>query len=448
MVDPRGSLVSAAQADLIDRLGRERVALGEAARRLAGFDPAARDGPLAVVRPNSAEQVEHVLKTGRLRRVPVEVRSRLPALFPDDLKDVLVLDTTGLQRPPSIDIGRRVVTVGAGVDVALVDRAARQARLCLRGVPAVLTGETVGAVLAAGDPGEIGIGEGAFSEDLVSALVVTGGGRTLRLGGADLLGLPPGLRGGAADPLGLLVASEGRMAVLIECTVRLQRAPFAAWGGAELWSGRPALLAALSAARAALSERVVDTVLVRESDVGVSVHLRAVSWRDEADVKIAGGRATALFKSHGVDLRPFRAEDRRVRLGHVPGEWPRPAIAAQPARLDLKVAWTDMPALLDVSDALFAEAETPPHRTWAAGPDYLRVSLDLGDQRPDVHPLIVRGGSLVEAGGLPIGPGARLRRSVQDRTTPGAKVLLQGLGRAFDPEGVLAVRGAAFGSVA
>jgi hypothetical protein len=442
-MDPRGSLASAAQADLVDRLGRERVALGEAARRLGGFDPAGREGPVAVVRPSTSEHVEHVLKTGRLRRFPVEVRSRLPALYPDDLRDAIVLDSTGLQRPPAIDIGRRVVTVGAGVDVALVDRAARQARLCLRGVPAVLTGETVGALLAAGDPGEIGLGDGALAEDLVSALVVTGGGRVVRLGGSDFLGLPAGLRGGTPDALGLLVGGEGRMAVLVELTVRLHRAPWTAWSGTDLWHGRPALLAALSATRAVLSQRLCDSVLLREADDGVKVDLRAVSHRDEADLQGVTGRIADAFQTHGLELRPFRGEDRRVRLGQQAGEWPRPAIAAQHPRLDLRVAWTDLNAVLDVSDALYAEAGNSPVRTWAAGGDYLRLSCDLGGERPDLHPLLTKTGTLLDAGALPIGPGSRLRRAVHEKMTLAAKVLLTSLARAFDPDGVLAPRGTA-----
>jgi FAD/FMN-containing dehydrogenase len=129
MVEGRVTMAGAVHADLVDRLGRDRVAMGEAARRMAGFDPQGREGPVAVVRPSNAEQVEHVLRIGRLRHLPVEVRSRLPALLPDDLRDTLTLDTSGLNRPPAIDIGRRVVTVGAGVEAAAVDRATRQARL-------------------------------------------------------------------------------------------------------------------------------------------------------------------------------------------------------------------------------------------------------------------------------------------------------------------------------
>ena len=72
------SVAQAAQADLIDRLGWARVAIAEAARMLCGLEPLGRDGPLAVVRPASAEQVEQVLKIGRVRHVPVEVRGRLP----------------------------------------------------------------------------------------------------------------------------------------------------------------------------------------------------------------------------------------------------------------------------------------------------------------------------------------------------------------------------------
>lgn len=439
MVEVRSSMTGAAQADLVDRLGRDRVALGEAARRQAGFDPQGRDGPIAVVRPAHAEHVEHVIKVGRLRHLPVEARGRLPAWAPEELRDAIVLDTSGLQRPPAIDISRRIVTVGAGLDVAAIDRAARQARLCVRGLPSVLAGDTIGGLLAAGEPGELGLGDGSLVSDVVSALVVTGGGRILRIGGSDLLGHTPWLGEGVPHPLAMLLAAEGRLAVLCEVTLRLQRAPHVAWSSANVPLERPTLLAALSAGRAVLSARLADSLLLTEANGKLHVDVRVATWRGEEDLPAACAAVRDLLARHGLPLRPFQSEDRRVRLGQQAGAWPR-VERDRSVGLDLRVAWTDVSSVLDVVDALSAESGAPVPRSWAMGPEFLRLRCDLPGVRADQHPLLQRVGLVVEAGAVPISTGARLRNVARERMPPAAKVLLTALARAWDPEGVLSPR--------
>jgi FAD/FMN-containing dehydrogenase len=442
MVEARSSMAGAAQADLVDRLGRDRVALGEAARRLAGFDPQGREGPIAVARPTTVEHVEHVIKVGRLRHAPVEVRGRLPGNSPEDLRDAIVLDTSGLQRPPAIDISRRVVTVGAGVEVASVDRAARQARLCVRGLPSALTGDTIGALLATGEPGELGLGDGTLLSDVVSALVVTGGGRILRIGSSDLLGHVPWLGEGVAHPLAMLLAGEGRMAVVCEVTLRLHRAPHVAWASAQLPGGRAQLLAVLTAGRSALSARVTDSVLVREQDGQLHLDVRAVTWRGEDDLPAAVAVLNATLQQHGVPKLTFRNEDKRVRLGQQAGSWPE--VRDRTASLDMRVAWPDVATVLDVVDALSVESGQPVPRAWALGQDFVRLRCELPlptvGMRADQHPLMLRVGLLVEAGAVPISSSARLRHVARDRMPPAAKVLMTALARAWDPEGVLSPR--------
>lgn len=432
-------MASAAQADLVDRLGRERVVLGEAARRQCGFDPVGRDGPIAIARPAHAEHVEHILRIGRQRHVPVEVRGHLSSINDELLRDALVIDTLGLGRPPAIDISRRIVTVGAGVAVSAIDRAARPARLCLRSQPSVLGGDTLGGLLAAGEPGELGLGEGSLLADVVGAQVVTGGGRTLHIGSSDLLGQPPWLGEGLPNPLALLFAAQGRMAVLCEVTLRLHRAPHIAWSTAHAEPGRPVLLAALSAARAALSARLVDSVLIAQGAGRQHIHVRAVTWRGQDDLPAVTSRIKAEFTQHGISLGSFRNEAPRARLGQQPGEWPR-APTAPAAALELRVSWPDVAAVLDVADALSAELTDPPQRAWAVGADWLRLSCSLDGARPEQHPLIVRGHHLLDAGAVPIASGQRLRGAARERMPPAAKVLMAALARAWDPEGVLSSR--------
>ncbi len=434
-----GAMAGAAQADLVDRLGRDRVLLGEAARRHCGFDPAGREGPIAVALPAHAEHVEHIVRIGRQRHVPVEVRGRMAGAHADLLRDAVVVDTRGLGRPPAIDISRRIVTVGAGVDVSAIDRAARPARLCLRGLPSLLSGDTLGGLLAAGEPGELGLGEGSLLADVVGAQVVTGGGRTLQVGSSDLIGQPPWLGEGLPNPLAILFAAEGRMAVLCEVTLRLHRAPHIAWSTAHAEPGRPLLLAALSAARAALSARLVDSVLIAEGSGRLHIHVRAVTWRGDDDLPAVTSRVKADFAHHGIHLGAFRSEEPRARLGQQAGEFPR-ASGVQGPTLELRVSWPDVAAVLDVADALGAELTDPPVRQWAVGSDYLRLACSLEGARPDQHPLVLRGHHLLDAGAVPIASGQRLRAATRERMPPAAKVLLAALARAWDPEGVLSPR--------
>ena len=416
MVEGRAAMASAVFADLVDRLGRARVQVGEEAKRLCGLDAASRDGPLAVVQPCSVEQVEHIVKVGRLRHVAVAVRAQLPAAQPEELRDLIVLDASGLQRTPAVDIGRRVVTTGVGISAAQVDRAARQARLCLRSLSALDGSQGIGALLARGDPGELGLAQGSLLDDVVGATVVTGSGRVLNLGAADALGMVAWLAQGLGHPLGQLIGSEGRLAVLCEVTLRLQPAPAAGWVAVVLSPGRD---------------------------------LRLTSWRGEQDLAATFDQAQIMARGLGLSLGSPQFESRRARLGLDGGLWPQ-AAPALPC-IDLQMSWPDVATLLDLTNALYAEAGAPPQRLWAMGTETLRLRCWLSGAapsetdgtpaiKPEQHPLVQRAALLMDAGAVPVGVGSLLRATARDRMPTNAKVLMAALQRAWDPEGVLATR--------
>lgn len=427
---------NAARGDLIDRLGGDRVWIGAPARARCGL-PDDRD-PVAVVRPASVDQVRMVLKIARSRHLPVVVRGSLPALLTAPLVGAIVLDARALDRPPMIDISRRLVTVGAGISLDAIDRAARQARLCLRGVPALRGDATVGGLISAGISGEIGLGDGSLLSDLVSAHVVAGNGREARVGQAALLTSVPWRSEGLPDPSGLLVGAAGRLAVLCEVTLRLHPAPWVAWSVRTGNVDRKRVLAVMSAARLGISRRVVDTVLVEEGRRG-RVVVRAASWRGEADLEAATVVAGAAFERSRVALGPWSAEDRRVRLGHTRGDWPEQG-GAQGATFELRCSWPDAPKVLDVSDALIGSAESGApkvKRAWAFGADYVRVRHRFRGGGAEQHPLLTGVRHLLDAGAVPEGLADSLRGVGRERMGATSKVLLTGLGRAWDPDGIL-----------
>ncbi|MCO4760003.1 MAG: FAD-binding oxidoreductase [Myxococcales bacterium] len=425
---------NAARGDLIDRVGADRVWIGAPARERCGL-PDDQD-PVAVVRPSSAEQVRVLLKIARARHLAVVVRSGLPAVEPSDLAGVVVVDARGLDRPPAIDISRRVVTVGAGVAVHAVDRAARQARLCLRGVPALLGDETIGALLGAGVSGEIGLGDASLLSDVVSANVVAGNGRQVSVGHAALLTSVPWRSEGLPDPAGLLLGAAGRLAVLCEVTLRLHPAPWVAWSVRTGKTDRKRVLSVMSAARLAITKRAVDTVLVDEGSRG-RVAVRAATWRGEADLAAVTELASAAFSRHRVRMGPWESEARRVRLGHEPGQWPE-ASKVTGATFEVRCSWPDALKVLDVSDALQASAEGPKVlRSWAFGADYVRIRYRFRGPGSERHPLVTGVRHLLDAGAVPVGLGGALRNIARERMGPGSKVLLTGLSRTWDPDGVL-----------
>lgn len=442
MIEGRAAIAAAVHADLVDKLGRARVLVGDEARKACGLPAAASGGPLAIAQPANAEQVEAVVRIGKARRAPVVPRSRLPALFQDELRDTLVIDCSALQAPPVIDVGRRAATVGVGVPAALVDRMARQARLCLRSLPALDDGARIGGLVALGDPGDIGAGWGSLSRDVVGAEVVTGSGRVVQLGAADLLGGAPWLGEGLGNALGQILGSEGHFGVVCSVTVRLHPAPDCAWTGMEVAADRDAVLRLASLARRALASHLVDTALGVERAGRLRIDLRAVAW-DPADLPTAGARLVAFGREHGLLLPKPVAEDRRVRLGMQAGAWPQPV--EHRACVDLLVAWPDLANVLDVSQALYAEVGQVPDRVWTFGADGARLRCGVpvdsdGVLRAESHPLVSRAGWLFDAGAVPVGAGSLLRAAVRERMPTAAKVLGAALQRAWDAESVLAGR--------
>ncbi|MBM4342401.1 MAG: FAD-binding oxidoreductase [Deltaproteobacteria bacterium] len=423
-------------------MGRPRVLAGDEARKAVGMPPGAAGGPLAVAQPANAEHVEAVVRVGKARRAPIVARSRLPALVHDELRDALVVDCSTLQAPPVIDVGRKTATVGVGVPAGLLDRMARQARLCLRSLPAVDDGARIGGLVALAEPGDLGAGWGSLCHDLVGAEVVTGSGRLVQLGAADLLGAAPWLGQGLGNAVGHLLGSEGRFGVVCAVTLRLHPAPDCAWTGAQCAADRDRVLHLASLARRALAAHLVDTVLGHELMGRLRIDARVVAW-DAADLPGAGARLLALGRDHGLPLAKPVAEDRRVRLGMQGGAWPQGA-NHEPC-VDLQVAWPDFANVLDVSQALYAEAGHSPARRWSFGVDGARVRCALpvdadGVLRAEAHPLVARAGWLFDAGAVPVGAGSLLRSAVRDRMPTAAKVLGAALQRAWDAEGVLAGR--------
>jgi hypothetical protein len=436
MMDRRSvALIHAARADLLDRVGADRVVVATAARDAAGGGEG--DEPVAVVRPADARDVSTVLRVGRARHLPVLVKSRLPSRSPDGIRGAIVLDCSSLDRPPAIDISRRVVSVGVAVPLGAIDRAARRARLSLRALPTFDAEEPVGAWVGAGEGGEIGVGAGELGADLVSATVVAGSGRVLVVGASELVGHPPWALGGQPDATGLLVGAEGRLAVLVDVTLRLWPAPWVSWAEGPVEPGRERVLATLSAGRLALQRGVAATVVLVERAGAATLAVQACTLRGEDDVAAVQAEASAIFARHGLRLADFVAEAPRARIGQAERGQPQLPVTFDEA-LDLRVAWPDAPKVLDVIDALAAGAMAPVPRQWALGADAVRLRLGVAGGGIERHPIGAGVRHLLDAGAVPMRASGALRDLLRERMPSTSKVLMAALSRVWDPDDVLA----------
>ena len=442
-----GAIADAARADLVDRLGSDRVSWTPGALAEAGAEDA-----IAVARPVDATQLSALMRIAKSRRV-----SLVPAWSviddPERAAHAVVVDTQLLDQPPAVDIGRRVVTAGAGVPIGRLDEAARPARLGLRTLPLLDVDLPVGALLTRGEPGVVGLARGSLAREWIAAEVVTGAGRHVQLGASALLGQPPWLDEGLGTALGALVGGSGRLALLVSVSLRLhRRAASPGWSqaplGAEQGGARDALLSLLGATRGAFADGQLDTVVVDEG--------AGTCWvrhAGGAGAALQGAARDALSVRLGVALQPSEGPTRVGDGG------PRPF------RFELRVAWSDLPRVLDVSDALIdrAAARWTTQRTWAAGDRYVRLA-HLWTPRADApplehvpaeamtaelrraaaiarqHPLLSGAQHLLDARALPIGVSPALRSALRDRLSPSGRVLLTAIGRAWDPEGLVAPR--------
>jgi hypothetical protein len=231
--------------------------------------------------------------------------------------------------------------------------------------------------------------------------------------------------------LGLLDGLDGRGVVVCELTIRLHRSPWSAWAHAELGATRPGVLALMSAARALLASRHVDTLQLHEAGGRMAVAVRVSSHRDAHDLGNLTQAVSARLAELEAPLCAFAAEDRRVRLGQQPPHWPQPRPAMP--MLELQVAWPDIPALLDVTDALAGQANLLPDRAWSVGADAVRL-------RVPAHGAVQHVGLLLDAGAVPIAVSAQWRQAVRERMSPASKVVLTSLHRAFDPDGLISAK--------
>jgi glycolate oxidase len=215
--------------DLEALLGRLRTAVPEPSLLHAQEDlrPYECDGlaayrrvPLAVVLPETIEQVQHVLRTCHEMRVPVVARGAGTGLSGGalPLEQGVLLSLAKFNRILEIDPLNRLARVQPGVRNLAISQATGPHGLYYAPDPSSQIACSIGGNVAENAGGVHCLKYGLTANNILALEVVTIDGERLTIGG-DALDSP------GYDLLALMTGSEGMLGVIVEVTVKLLPTP-------------------------------------------------------------------------------------------------------------------------------------------------------------------------------------------------------------------------------
>ena len=179
-----------------------------------------RQPPLAVVLPETTEEVAAVLRfchEGGIRVVPRGAGTSLSGgALP--LADAVVVGLMRMNRILAIDYADRVATVQAGVTNIGITGAVAEQGFFYAPDPSSQLACMIGGNIAMNSGGAHCLKYGVTANNVLGLTIVTIEGEIIKLGGAHL-------DAAGYDWLGILIGSEGQLAVTTEVTVRILRAP-------------------------------------------------------------------------------------------------------------------------------------------------------------------------------------------------------------------------------
>ena len=208
-----------------------------------------RQPPLVVVLPRSTAQVAAVLAWCHRSGVSVVPRGAGTSLSGGalPLADGVLLGLARMNRVLEIDYLDRVAVVQPGVTNLGVSQAVAAAGFCFAPDPSSQIACTVGGNVAENSGGVHCLKYGVTTNNVLGVEMVLADGEVLRLGGRHLE--PEGL-----DLLGLMIGSEGLLAVVTEVTVRILPAPERA---SAILLGFPTIAAAAECVSAVIAAGII-----------------------------------------------------------------------------------------------------------------------------------------------------------------------------------------------
>ena len=409
--------------------------------------------PLAVVLPQSVEEVQTVLRAATAFAVPVVPRGRGTGLsggaaVPDG---ALVVSTERLDRILEIAPDDEIAVVQAGVLNADLDRAVSPHGLMYASDPASWEISSIGGNIATNAGGLRCTKYGVTRESVLGLTVVLADGTLLQTGRRTIKGVT------GFDLTGLFVGSEGTLGIVVAATLRLRPRPVktntftaffpsasaAAAGVVAVVRSRvqASLLEFLDAGALAAIDRAQQTDLAQRGTALLIVQTDGYGADLEAEVlstalTAAGATVTALDEFEAARYLWLRRSGRGVPTD----SWsvgedvavPRSAlvpmlgrIAEIGADLDLEVAVVAHAGDGNLHPLLTAprtdgDGGTPPLRLGQAADALVRAALELGGTISGEH-------------GIGIAKRPWLRSELGDTSLH----LQRELARVFDPAGIL-----------
>lgn len=177
--------------------------------------------PLAVVRVETAQEVESIVAACYRASVPVVARGAGTGLSggANAVDGCVVLSLERMTRIVEVDPLERLAVVQPGVVNADLRRAVAEQGLWYPPDPASAPWSTIGGNVATNAGGLCCVKYGVTGDYVLGMEVVTGTGRRVRLGRRTAKGVA------GFDLAGLMVGSEGTLGIITEVTVRLRPLP-------------------------------------------------------------------------------------------------------------------------------------------------------------------------------------------------------------------------------
>ena len=224
-LEPRANIVARRAAivdDLVDLLPADCVV--HETRELVPFETDAfvayRRLPLAVVLPQTTEEVAAVMKYCHRYGVPVVPRGAGTSLSGGAIpqEDAVVLGLSRMNRIIEVDPANRTATVQAGVTNLSISDAVSPEGFFYAPDPSSQLACTIGGNIGMNSGGAHCLKYGVTTNNLLGVKMVLVDGTIVELGGKHL-------DAGGYDLLGLVCGSEGQLGIVTEATVRLIAKP-------------------------------------------------------------------------------------------------------------------------------------------------------------------------------------------------------------------------------
>lgn len=298
-------------ATLRDLLPDGTVTTATAAVLLRSIDASgapAIGAALALVQPRSTEEVAAAVGAANQAGVAVVPQGALTGLAggANAVPGALLLDLSALNRILHIDVEERLAVVQPGVTVAELATAASAAGLFYAPDPASAGWATIGGTIATNAGGMRCIKYGVTRDAVRSLEVVLADGSIVRTRPSTIKGVA------GLDLTGLIVGSEGTLAVVTEATLSLLPAPGPSRGISAIFPTVAASIAASNAIAAGpnipstlelLDDIVLGAVDAYLPDAGIPTGAKAwvlaiTDARTEGDADLAAFEA--IFRQHGA----------------------------------------------------------------------------------------------------------------------------------------------------